>query len=78
MKRQKLPQSSVRGENGKATLENNSIMPNKTDMNLSRGHDLGKILGDGEGWGGLVHCSPLGHKKSDMTGQLNNNNNCDL
>ena len=42
------------------------------------GHELGKILGDGEGWGGLVHCSPLGHKKSDMTGQLNNNNNCDL
>jgi len=41
------------------------------------GHELGKILGDGEGWGGLVHCSPLGHKKSDMTGQLNNNN-CDL
>ena len=65
MKRQKLPQSSVRGENGKATLENNSIMPNKTDMNLSGGHDLGKILGDGEGYTGLGGCSPWSHKESD-------------
>ena len=30
-------------------------------------------LGDGEGQGGLVHCSPWDHKESDMTGQLNNN-----
>ena len=37
-------------------------------------HELGQILGDGKGQGGLVCCSPWGHKESDMTGQLNNNN----
>jgi len=26
-------------------------------------------------WGNLVCCSPWGHKESDMTKQLNNNNN---
>ena len=36
-------------------------------------HDLGQTPGDGEGQGGLVCCSPWGHKKSEMTGQLNNN-----
>ena len=37
------------------------------DMNLGK-------LGDGEGQGGLVCCSPWGRKESDTTGQLNNNN----
>ena len=32
------------------------------------GHDLGQILGDSEGQGGLACCSPWGHKESDMTG----------
>ena len=32
------------------------------------GHELGKTLGDGEGQGGLVCCSPWGHKELDMTG----------
>ena len=36
-------------------------------------HELGRTLGDGEGQGGLVCCSPWGHKELDMTGQLNNN-----
>ena len=27
----------------------------------------GKTSGDGEGQGGLVCCSPWGHKESDMT-----------
>ena len=36
------------------------------------GHVLGQTLGDGEGQGGLVCCSPWGHKESDMTQQLNN------
>ena len=27
------------------------------------GHDLGQTLGDGEGQGGLVCCSPWGHKE---------------
>ena len=31
------------------------------------------IPGDGEGQGSLACCSPLGHKESDMTQQLNNN-----
>ena len=37
------------------------------------GHELGKTLGDGDVQGGLVCCSPWGHKESDMTGWLNNN-----
>ena len=38
------------------------------------GHGLGQTLGDGEGLGSLVCCSPWGCKESDMTGRLNNNN----
>ena len=38
------------------------------------GHELGKTSGDGEGRGGLGCCSPWGHKESDRTGYLNNNN----
>ena len=30
-------------------------------------------LGDGEGQGSLVCCSPWGHKELEMTEQLNNN-----
>ena len=37
-------------------------------------HELGQTPGSGEGQGGLVCCSPWGHKESDTTGQLNNNN----
>ena len=36
-------------------------------------HELGQTLGDGKGQGGLVCCSPWGHKESDTTGWLNNN-----
>ena len=35
------------------------------------GHELGQTSGDGEGQGGLVCCSPWGHKVSDTTEQLN-------
>ena len=38
------------------------------DMNLSK-------LRDSEGQRSLGCCSPLGHKESDKTKQLNNNNN---
>ena len=38
-------------------------------------HELEQTPGNGEGQGGLVCCSPWGHKESDMTGQLSNNNN---
>ena len=38
------------------------------------GHELGQTLRDGEGQRGLVCCSPWGHKESDTTGWLNNNN----
>ena len=31
------------------------------------GHEFEQGLGDGEGQGSLVYCSPLGHKESDMT-----------
>ena len=37
------------------------------------GHELEQALGDGEGEGNLVCCSPWGCKESDMTEQLNNN-----
>ena len=31
------------------------------------GHEFEQAPGDGEGWGSLVCCSPLGHKESDTT-----------
>ena len=34
------------------------------------GHEFEQALGDGEGQGRLLCCSPWGHKESDMTGQL--------
>ena len=37
------------------------------------GHELQQALGDGEGQGSLVCCSPWGHKESETTEQLNNN-----
>ena len=36
-------------------------------------HEFEQALGDGEGQGSLVCCSPQGHKESDTTEQLNNN-----
>ena len=38
-------------------------------------HEFEQAPGDGEGQGSLACCSPWGHKESDMTEQLNNNNN---
>ena len=35
------------------------------------GHEFKQALGDGEGQGGLVCCSPWGHKGLDMTEWLN-------
>ena len=37
------------------------------------GHEFGQTLGDGEGQGSLVCCSPRGCKKLDMIDQLKNN-----
>ena len=37
------------------------------------GHEFEQALGDSEGQGSLACCSPWGHKKSNMTEQLNNN-----
>ena len=31
------------------------------------GHEFEQAPGDGEGQGSMVHCSPLGHRESDMT-----------
>ena len=31
------------------------------------GHEFEQTLGDGEGQGSLVCCSPWGHKESDMS-----------
>ena len=38
------------------------------------GHEFEQAAGDGEGEGSLACCSPWGHKESDMTERLNNNN----
>ena len=37
------------------------------------GHEFEQTLGDGEGQGGLVCCSPRVHKELDTNEQLNNN-----
>ena len=37
------------------------------------GHESEQTLGDSEGQGSLVCCSPWDHKESDMTEQLNDN-----
>ena len=36
------------------------------------GYESEQTLGDNEGQGSLVCCSPWGHKESDMTERLNN------
>ena len=38
------------------------------------GHGFQQTLGDSEGQGSLMCCSPWGHKELDTTEQLNNNN----
>ena len=37
------------------------------------GHEFERTLGDGEGQGSLVYCSPWDRKESDTTEQLNQN-----
>ena len=39
------------------------------------GHEFEQTLGDSEGWGSLVCCSPRSHKEWDTTEWLNNNSN---
>ena len=39
---------------------------------LFNGREFEQTLGDGEGQGSLVCCSPWGHKELDTTEQLNN------
>ena len=38
------------------------------------GHEFEQALGDGEGQGRQACCSPQGHKESDTTEGLSNNN----
>ena len=38
-----------------------------------KGHESEQTLGDSEGLGSLVRCSPWGHKALDTTEQLNSN-----
>ena len=38
------------------------------------GREFEQAPGDGEGQGSLAYCSSWGHKESDMTEQLSNNN----
>jgi len=42
---------------------------------LTCGHEFEQTPGDGEGQGSLAFCSSWGLRESDMTWQLNNNNN---
>ena len=42
--------------------------------NRLNGHKFEQTPGDGEGQGSLMCCSPWGHKESDVTERLNNNN----
>ena len=37
----------------------------------NNGHELEWALGVGDGQGGLVYCSPWGHKEPDTIEQLN-------
>ena len=39
------------------------------------GHEFEQTLGDGEGQGSMLCCSPWGCKELDTTEQLNNNKN---
>ena len=36
------------------------------------GHEFEQTLGDGEGWGSLMHCSPWDSKELDTTERQNN------
>ena len=38
------------------------------------GHEFDQTRGDSKGQGSLARCSSWGHKESDMTDSLNNNN----
>ena len=40
-----------------------------------KGHEFEQTLGDSEGQGSLVCCSPWGHKESDTTERLDNSSN---
>ena len=42
-------------------------------QNQLSGHEFKQALGDSKGQEGMVCCSPLGHKKSDIPQQLKNN-----
>ena len=42
--------------------------------NWLNGHEFKQTVGDSEGQGTLAGCSPCGHKESDTTEQLKNNN----
>ena len=42
------------------------------------GHELGQILGDGEGQRSLVCCSPWSCEELDMAWQLNNDNHFEV
>ena len=37
-------------------------------------HEFEQTIGDGEEQGSLACCSPWGHKESDTTERMNNNN----
>ena len=42
------------------------------------GHEFEQTMGDSEGQGSLVCCSPRGHKESNTSAQLNNSSSYSL
>ena len=57
------------GQEEKGAKENEMI---GWDQQLN-GHEFVQTPGESEGQGSLEGCSPWGHKESDMTKQVNNN-----
>ena len=58
------------GEEAKRDTENETVEWH----HWLNGHEFDQAPGDGEGQGSLLCCSPWGHKESDRTEWLNNNN----
>ena len=63
-----------RSQEGKGTTEDEMV---GWHYQLN-GHEFKQSLRDGERQGSLVCCSPWGHKESDMTEQLENNNTASI
>ena len=68
----------TRHRNASQTVENLQEEKGTTEDEMVGWHhrlnEFEQALGDGEGQGSLACCSPWGHRESDATERLNNNN----